>query len=110
MTIIHIVLFEWKPTASPEQISEACKRMLGLKDDCIHPMSQKPYIKSFSGGKNVSPEGKSGNFTHGFVVEFESEEDRDYYVNKDPAHLEFAKFAGEVAGGVKVFDYEPGKM
>ncbi|EDU49111.1 stress responsive A B barrel domain containing protein [Pyrenophora tritici-repentis] len=110
MTVVHIVLFEWKSTASPEQISEACTRMLALKEDCIHPTSQKPYIKSFSGGKNISPEGKSGNFTHGFVVEFESEEDRDYYVIKDPAHLEFVKLAGEVASEVNVFDYEPGKM
>jgi hypothetical protein len=48
--------------------------------------------------------------THGFVVEFENTEDRDYYLYKDPAHLEFIKFAGEVANGVTVFDYEPGKM
>jgi hypothetical protein len=33
--------------------------MLGLKDQCIHPTSQKQYIKSFSGGKNNSPEGHS---------------------------------------------------
>ena len=51
-----------------------------------------------------------GNSTHGFVVEFENEEDRDYYVYKDPAHQEFVKFVGEVANGVKVFDYEPGKF
>jgi hypothetical protein len=48
--------------------------------------------------------------THGFVVEFESAEDRDYYVYKDPAHQEFVKFAGEIANGVKVVDYEPGRM
>ena len=33
--------------------------MLGLKEQCLHPTSQKPYIKSFSGGKNNSPEGHS---------------------------------------------------
>jgi hypothetical protein len=44
------------------------------------------------------------------VVEFESAEDRDYYVYKDPAHQEFVKFAGEVANSVKVVDYEPGKL
>lgn len=103
--------------------------MLALRDKCIHPTSQKPYIKSFSGGKNNSPEGHSvcppsrpapnlnsvayahkGNFTHGFVVEFESEEDRDYYVYKDPAHQDFVKLSGEVVNGVKVIDYEPGKL
>jgi hypothetical protein len=51
-----------------------------------------------------------GPHTHGFVVEFENAEDRDYYVDKDPAHQEFVKFAGGVANGVKVVDYEPGKM
>jgi hypothetical protein len=101
--------------------------MLALGEKCIHPTSQKPYIKSFTGGKNNSPEGhavhKSRNLppglllmlvkdphTHGFVVEFENAEDRDYYVFKDPAHQEFIKFAGEVANGVKVVDYEPGKV
>lgn len=49
-------------------------------------------------------------YTHGFVVEFESEEDRDYYVSKDPAHQDFIKFAGELLQNVKVVDYEPGKL
>lgn len=31
--------------------------MLGLKDSCVHPTSQKPYIKSASGGKDNSSEG-----------------------------------------------------
>jgi hypothetical protein len=31
--------------------------MLALEEKCIHPTSQTPYIKSFSGGKNNSPEG-----------------------------------------------------
>jgi hypothetical protein len=34
-----------------------CSRMLALKDTCMHPQSQKPYIKSYGGGKNNSPEG-----------------------------------------------------
>jgi hypothetical protein len=43
-------------------------------------------------------------------VEFESEEDRDYYVQKDPAHQDFIKFAGPHIENVKVLDYEPGKL
>lgn len=100
--------------------------MLALQDECIHPESQQKYIKSFSGGKNNSPEGQAvrlchtfvppvadlekSPYTHGFVVEFESPEDRDYYVYKDPAHQDFVKFAGGVANSVKVVDYEPGKI
>lgn len=30
---------------------------MSLKDKCIHPTSQKPYIKSAVGGRNDSPEG-----------------------------------------------------
>jgi hypothetical protein len=44
------------------------------------------------------------------VVEFNSEQDRDYYVNKDPAHQDFIKFAGELLQSVKVLDYESGKL
>jgi hypothetical protein len=101
--------------------------MLALSEKCLHPTSQKPYIKSFTGGKNNSPEGHAvcepwtlhperllistkDPHTHGFVVEFETAEDRDYYVYKDPAHQEFVQFAGQVANGVKVLDYEPGKI
>lgn len=32
-------------------------RMLGLKDGCIHPTTQKQYIKSLTGGKDNSIEG-----------------------------------------------------
>jgi len=110
MGITHVVLFEWKSTASPEQINEACKRMLALGQKCLHPTSQKPYIKSFTGGKQNSSEGFSDELTHGFVVEFESAEDRDYYVNKDPAHQDFVKFAGQFAQSVKVVDFIPGQF
>lgn len=51
-----------------------------------------------------------GPFTHGFVVQFETEADRDYYVSEDPAHQDFIKFAGEILQNVKVIDYEPGKL
>ena len=45
--------------------------------------------------------------THGFVVEFESAEDRDYYVFKDPTHIAFTKVAGEVLANVIVVDFNP---
>lgn len=48
--------------------------------------------------------------THGFVVEFENEEDRDYYLNKDPAHLDFVKWVttSGIAEGITVIDFVPG--
>ncbi|KAI2746547.1 hypothetical protein DTO013E5_263 [Penicillium roqueforti] len=58
MSITHIVLFQFKPEVAAEVVHDACERMLGLKDSCVHPTSQKPYIKSASGGKDNSSEGK----------------------------------------------------
>jgi len=81
--------------------------MLGLADKCIHPTTKKPYIRSAMGGKDNSPEGHQGGFTHGFVVWFENEQDRDYYVREDPAHQEFVKSIGEVIQSVRVLDFEP---
>jgi hypothetical protein len=31
--------------------------------------------------------------THGFVLEFESQEELDYYLTAEPVHLEFSKNA-----------------
>ncbi|KAJ9194439.1 hypothetical protein DTO164E3_7324 [Paecilomyces variotii] len=108
MAIVHIVMFQFKPDASEATIQDVVDRMLSLKDQCIHPTTNKPYIKSSAGGKQTSPEGKSGGFTHIFVEEFETEEDRDYYTLKDPAHLAFANSLGAVVEKVQVVDFTPG--
>ena len=47
-------------------------------------------------------------YSHAFVVEFASEEDRQYYVGEDPAHLEFKKSLKGVVERVGVVDYSPG--
>ena len=74
--------------------------MLSLKDRCMSATTNKPYVKSIVGGLDNSPEGNQvwlhrlrqlfeldvliglpisqAGTTHGFVVEFESAEDRDY--------------------------------
>ena len=41
-------------------------------------------------------------------MEFESFEDRDYYINEDPAHAEFKKLAGERLEKAQVIDFEDG--
>ena len=47
-------------------------------------------------------------YTHAFVIEFASEEDRDYYTAEDPAHLEFKKSLRPLVEKVGVVDYTPG--
>lgn len=111
MTILHIVMFEPLPTASASDISGACERMKALKTNCLHPSTQQPYIKSLVGGKQNSKEGVKVSFEYGFIVEFESASDRDYYTAQDPAHRAFVQsLAGvaELPGGVGVLDFEPG--
>ncbi|EXJ54195.1 hypothetical protein A1O7_09532 [Cladophialophora yegresii CBS 114405] len=108
MTIIHIVLFQLKSSLSDAEKKEFCDDMLALKDTCLHPTSNKPYIVASSGGVDNSPEGAQGGLTHGFVVEFASKEDRDYYVSKDPVHQAFVKKNGPRFDNVRVIDYEKG--
>ncbi|RAQ43945.1 stress responsive A/B barrel domain protein [Aspergillus flavus] len=85
-----------------------CSRMLGLKDTCLHPSSQKPYIRTSSGGIDDSPEGIQHGITHAFVVEFASAADRDYYVKEDPVHQEFVKSLDGVVEKAQAIDFTPG--
>ncbi|KAF7185228.1 Stress-response A/B barrel domain-containing protein HS1 [Pseudocercospora fuligena] len=110
MPIIHIVLFEFSPTTTHAQVEDVCTRMLSLSQKCLHPTSNKPYVKSYGGGRDTSPEGLQGGFSHGFVSEFQSEEDREYYLKKDPVHLEFVKSLEGIVLNVRVVDFEPGKF
>ncbi len=42
------------------------------------------------------------------MVEFENEKDRDYYVNKDPAHMAFKKSLAGLVEKPAVVDFEGG--
>jgi hypothetical protein len=46
--------------------------------------------------------------SHAFVLQFYSNEDRDYYVNKDPAHQAFKDAAGAVVEKTLVVDFQDG--
>ncbi|EPE02507.1 stress responsive a b barrel domain protein [Ophiostoma piceae UAMH 11346] len=108
MTLVHTVLFQFKDAVQPEAVKAACKNFLSLKDTCIHPTANKPYILSLAGGKDNSPEGIQHGLTHGFVVTFSSVEDRDYYVSRDPVHQAFAKNVGDIVEQVTVVDFLDG--
>ncbi|KAJ5770240.1 uncharacterized protein N7511_002291 [Penicillium nucicola] len=108
MSITHIVLFQFKPDATADVVHGACQRMLALRENCLHPTSQKPYIKTALGGKDNSQEGMQNGITHAFVVEFASAEDRDYYVKQDPAHQAFMKSLGGIIAKAQVIDFTDG--
>lgn len=51
---------------------------------------------------------KQGGITHAFIEEFENEEDRKYYLDTDPAHVEFKKSIKSLVKKVQVFDFTVG--
>ncbi|KAE8414668.1 stress responsive A/B barrel domain-containing protein [Aspergillus pseudocaelatus] len=110
MSITHIVLFQFKQDAAPESVQNACKRMLSLKDHCLHPSTGKPYIRSASGGRDNSPEGAQGGITHAFIVEFATAAERDYYVASDTVHQEFVRSLDGLIEKALVVDFTPGVL
>lgn len=58
MTVYHIVLFQFKALVPPDEDKTACQRILDLETKCVHPTSQKPYMRVLGGGKDNSIEGR----------------------------------------------------
>ncbi|KAH8736193.1 hypothetical protein BGZ61DRAFT_472546 [Ilyonectria robusta] len=108
MSITHTVLFQFKADANPEDVKAACARFKALKADCLHPTTNSAYISSLKGGQDNSHEGLQNGITHGFVVEFGSADDRDYYVKTDPAHQAFIKSVGGLVDKAIVVDFSDG--
>lgn len=46
--------------------------------------------------------------THGFVVQLESVEDRDYYVRQDPAHIDFVESLKGIVEQIVSVDFTHG--
>ncbi|KAI0189098.1 stress responsive A/B barrel domain protein [Xylaria flabelliformis] len=108
MAIYHVVQFKFKALLPPEEVKAACDAMLALGEKCVHPTSNTPYVKTLGGGKDSSIEGRQNGFTHCFISKFETEEDRKYYVEKDPAHHAFVADLLDKVDGVQVMDFTPG--
>ena len=88
----HIVIFKYKPTATPEQIAQVTKALGDLKNTI-------PGIVSFEHGVNNSPENKNLGFTHVYLLTFEDAAARDTYL----PHAEHKKF-GALLGQLKIVD------
>ncbi|GAA5876844.1 hypothetical protein JCM16303_006306 [Sporobolomyces ruberrimus] len=105
--ITHIVSFKYKPTTSPAEKHFVASSFLALQSRCVDQQEGKNYI-AVTGGKDNSPENAANGYEHSFVVTFENEQARDYYVNEDPAHSKFKELAGQHVEKVFVFDFEAG--
>jgi len=95
--LLHVVSFKFKPDAKKEQIDEVVAGFRDLKKKI-------PFIQEFSWGTNMSPEKLDKGFTHGFLLSFKTEKDRDAYL-VHPAHKAFANSLGPVLADAFVIDY-----
>jgi lysophospholipase L1-like esterase len=93
----HVVLFRYKPDITPTQLDEINRAFQDLQ-------RQIPQIRDFERGTNNSPEGLAKGFTHGYLITFESEADRDAYL-PHPAHKKFVEMLDGKLEEPFVFDY-----
>ncbi|PHH89441.1 hypothetical protein CDD83_6046 [Cordyceps sp. RAO-2017] len=90
MGIRHIVLFQFREDAKLEAVNDSSS----IREADIDEGSRK------------------NGATHAFIMEFESVEDRDYYVKEDVVHLDFIKAhitsPGTIVEKATVVDIAPG--
>jgi len=93
----HVVAFKFKETATPEDIKKVETAFRDLK-------KKVKEIQDYEWGINNSPEKHNKGTTHGFILTFKSEKDRDTYL-EHPEHKEFGKLVGPLLGDVFVIDF-----
>lgn len=108
--ITHIVLFKYRSNIPWSAFEAHFDSFMALKTKSLHPKTGKPLIQSLKAGKNRSWEPFSKGMTHGFVLEFASQDDLDYYLTTEPVHREFSKNAGPLIEDSVVLDIVDGVL
>jgi len=93
----HAVFFKFKDDAKPEDVEAVENAFAELP-------SKIDTIKAFEWGTNNSPESHDDDFTHCFLVTFDSEEGRAAYL-PHPEHEAFVKILMPVLDKVRVLDF-----
>ncbi|MBD2039559.1 Dabb family protein [Microcoleus sp. FACHB-672] len=96
--IQHLVLLKFKPEVLPEKIAELFKQLSELQQLI-------PGITYYAGGSYSSSEGLNQDYTHGFVMTFESAGARDAYL-PHPEHERVKAALLLCLDGVIAFDFE----
>ena len=99
--LVHMVSFKFKESATKENIKSIETAFAALQQKI-------PQIVSYETGTNNSPEGLDKGFTHGFVLTFQSGQDRDDYLIH-PHHKDFGKLVGPLLEDVFVLDFWNGQ-
>ena len=93
--IDHLVFMEVSEDASPGDVEDLISSIRGLRDTI-------PGVVDLSVGENFSE--RSGGYTHGLFVRFESVEDLQGYL-KHPDHLDVVEKLDRLTSRI-VVDYE----
>ncbi|KAF4550377.1 Hypothetical protein D9617_17g046450 [Elsinoe fawcettii] len=109
-TVTHIVLFRYRSDLTWSDFERHFEDFKALKDGCKHPTTGRPYILSMKMGRNTSWEPFNKGMTHGFVLEFASQSDLDYYLLEDPLHLQFSRDAKPFVEDSVVVDIRDGAL
>jgi hypothetical protein len=100
----HLVMYKFKPEATPEQVQEVVTAFLGLRDKVNANAGAPGIVLNIEHGLNTSTEGKSDGLTHIFVVTFQNEAGLAAYL-KHPAHDAYVQVVKDRREKVVVFDY-----
>ena len=97
----HVVVFKYKPEATPAQIQQVTDAFRALTKTI-------PGITGFEHGVNNSPENLNQGFTHVYMLTFENVAARDAYL-PHPEHKKFGDLLGKsgIFAGAFVVDYTP---
>ncbi|WP_396627043.1 Dabb family protein [Luteitalea sp.] len=97
----HVVVFKYKPEATPAQIQRITDAFRALSKSI-------PGITGFEDGVNNSPEGLNQGFTHVYQLTFKDAAARDAYL-PHPEHKKFGQLLGTsgIFVGAFVVDYSP---
>ena len=93
----HVVAFKFKDTTTKEDIKKVETAFRDLKKKIKE-------IQDYEWGINNSPENLNKGTTHGFILTFKNEKDRQTYLDH-PEHKEFGKLVSSLLADVFVIDF-----
>ncbi|KAF5108521.1 hypothetical protein DV452_004812 [Geotrichum candidum] len=106
MPIKHCVFFKYKADIDPVAKEQITTKLLDLQKLCLDPTTKETYIRpgAITIGGNVSTENLGKGYDLGFVIDFDTFEQSEYYAHKDPAHDAYKAFVGPLVADAFVFD------
>ncbi len=94
----HVALLKFKDGTPQDEIDRIFEELMDISENI-------PGIEDYVSGTNISPEGLSDGFTHGFVMTFADAAARDAYL-PHPEHERFKTHALPHVDKVLVLDFE----